>query len=146
MPHDVSEIGNIKELLFDHKTEVSAGTDECVHDRCFQQAHVVGNNHSRAGIIEIIQPAQMHFSSAAFCDQKIFPGIVCLHVLRKISCSGSFSGFIKHVKVADIKGKSGFKTEQIKQICFYLFRGIVRIPRIWIEDGFFIHLRPRRVL
>lgn len=57
-----------------------------MHDRRFQQTHVIADQNGGAFEFgEIVQSAQMKFASAAFRDENVLIRVPGLLVLRKVS-------------------------------------------------------------
>ena len=102
--HDVAEIRNLKKLFLDDKTEIFAGTDECVHHRRFQQAHVVADEQDRSfGPADVVESAQMKSAAAAFRDEDVVIRIPGLLILREPAFPAGASGTVENVKIPQIE-------------------------------------------
>ena len=91
--HDVAEIRDVEKRTLDDKAEFAARPDERMHQRGFQQTHMIADDDRGAGETrEIVQPAQMDLSAAAFDDPEVLHRVVSLLLPAEVICAAGFSG------------------------------------------------------
>ena len=128
--HDVSEVRHVQEGTFDYETEFPARAYERMHQRGFQQAHVIADNHRRFGKTgKIAESAQVNLPAAAFDDTEIFQRIIRLRLSVEVMRAAASAGIIKHIEITQVKGETGSQRQIFPQAARTVFRRIIGIFR-----------------